>query len=501
MNSWLVAEDEVSGIALLRWMNAILHSGDLPAEWERVVMVLLPKLPAPKLPGDLRPISLSCSSSKLFSRMLLSWTQEAILTGYPGQCAGVQKQASDYVFSLHRMLELCREWRRPGYFLKLDVSKAFDKLSRPALLERLLSKLGYNKIYRAWHNDLAATVGIVQSPWGSTELDIWSGIRQGAVESPAFFAAVADWSMLDLIQELWRTHLSSFTNCRLLVSVLWMIPSSGRPLERWSRVLLTLLSTLFRDGVFPSTLPKANCMSLLMLVTKVLEPSDYLMVMGLKFSVGASAVDLVGPLLARARDVFWGLKHFFLGKAPLGGKLSLLYKVVLGSFAWCIGAIPPDNAALHAVNSYLYQMVAWCMGLKRRPGEGWLEHRVRSLRAARNMVHKLKGKRWSTVWLERIWSYAGHRARLPPGFVASKILCDFRTRAWWTNEQGQVTGERHPRRFFPRLSLHETALDKVCGGPWREKAQNRVEWKSLLPGWVSNQDVAWTSGRQNAVCM
>ena len=211
-------------------------------------------------------------------------------------------------------------------------------------------------------------------------------------------------------------------------------------------------------------------------------------------------IDLVGPLLARARDVFWGLKHLLLGNSPISDRLFLLDRVVLASFSWCIGAIPPDRTALHAVNSYLYQMVAWCMNLKRRPGEDWLAHRLRSLRGARNLVFKVLGKRWSTVWLERVWSYAGHRARLPRGFLASKILCDFRTRFWWHNEQGQQGGERHPRRFFPRLTLHENALDEASGGSWREVAQDRWYWKSLLPGWVSSQDVAWASGKQDAIC-
>ena len=149
---------------------------DLPAEWERVTMVLLPKLSSPKRPGDLRPISLSCTSSKLFSRMLLHRTSEAILTGYPGQCAGPRKQASDYVFSLN---ELCREWRRPAYFLKLDVAKAFDKLNRAALLKRLLAKLGYSEVYRAWHNALASTWGVIQSLWGATELDLERNSARG----------------------------------------------------------------------------------------------------------------------------------------------------------------------------------------------------------------------------------------------------------------------------------------------------------------------------------
>ena len=256
-----IAEDDEGASALLRWMNAILHSGDLPAEWERVTMVLLPKLSSPKWPGELRPISLSCTSSKLFSRMLLHRTSEAILTGYPGQCAGPRKQASDYVFSLNRMMELCREWRRPAYFLKLDVAKAFDKLNRAALLERLLAKLGYNEIYRAWHNALASTWGVVQSPWGTTDLELWSGIRQGAVESPGFFAAVADWAMLDMIRDHGLQGTSFVFHELALVGVSFMDDSV---LWEATRNLIQQLADAFAanfpNGDCPLTCPRANCM-------------------------------------------------------------------------------------------------------------------------------------------------------------------------------------------------------------------------------------------------
>ena len=51
------------------------------------------------------------------------------------------------------------------------------------------------------HNGLASTVGSLQSPWGTSELELWWGIRQSAVESPAFYAAVSDWALMDLLAE------------------------------------------------------------------------------------------------------------------------------------------------------------------------------------------------------------------------------------------------------------------------------------------------------------
>ena len=54
--------------ALLKWFNHLLFTGDLPADWYKALMVVLPKTAAPSLPKELRPISLSSSVSRTFCR-------------------------------------------------------------------------------------------------------------------------------------------------------------------------------------------------------------------------------------------------------------------------------------------------------------------------------------------------------------------------------------------------------------------------------------------------
>ena len=57
--------------ALLKWFNHLLFTGDLPADWYKALMVVLPKTAAPSLPKELRPIGLSSSVSRTFCRVLL----------------------------------------------------------------------------------------------------------------------------------------------------------------------------------------------------------------------------------------------------------------------------------------------------------------------------------------------------------------------------------------------------------------------------------------------
>ena len=110
----------------------------------------------------------------------------------------------------------------------------------------------------------------------------------------------------------------------------------------------------------------------------------------------------------REEQVLWALKHLFVSHTSLAGRLKLLQRVVENSILWSAGAFVPDVGAMHVINTSQTQMVVWCMGLyKRRPCEGWLEHRKRTWRLACSTIHRVFKERWSAVWLRRVelqWS-------------------------------------------------------------------------------------------------
>ena len=93
-------------------------------------MVVLPKTALPTLPKELRPISMSSAISKTFCRVVLGRSKRHIRPMGACQCAGPTNQTSGKQAS-HTL----------RYYLKVDLEKAFDLVSRPALLEFLESKL------------------------------------------------------------------------------------------------------------------------------------------------------------------------------------------------------------------------------------------------------------------------------------------------------------------------------------------------------------------------
>ena len=98
---------------LAEFFTRVLSTGVVPSDWTKSIMIILAKVPLPVVPKELRPIALGSSASKLYSRLVLNRSMQFLGAKGPSQCAQKHRQTCDYVFSLWRIMELCREWGRP----------------------------------------------------------------------------------------------------------------------------------------------------------------------------------------------------------------------------------------------------------------------------------------------------------------------------------------------------------------------------------------------------
>ena len=129
--------------------------------------------------------------------MLLGKSLQGLGKPSSRQRAGSGRQASEYIPSTVRLMPIESEWKRRLQWVKLDLQKAFDKVSRRKLTDMLASKLGRTWIKPAWHKLLAPTPAVL---WMQSTVRMSSGIKQGAVESPAFFALIADMPVTEASQ-------------------------------------------------------------------------------------------------------------------------------------------------------------------------------------------------------------------------------------------------------------------------------------------------------------
>ena len=444
---------------ILTWFNKLLHGEEeLPHQWSRASMVLIPKVPEPELPKQVRPICIGSSTCKLFCRMLLARTKHALRYEGSAQSMGAGRQTADYIFCAARLMQLEQEWKAGTCFLKLDVERAFDTLDRGKFMMRLSEKMGSCDELRAWWAMFGHTDAALQTVWGESVIDMTTGVRQGSVESPQMFATVIDWVLGDLARKGTTSTSSAHPGLDMaeiaFVDDLLVWDGSKAGLSRKTALIAREMASWGLRVNFSKCqayVSPYNKDSGRVIVEGIpLAEDDHLMVMGVHLKVGVAAKEALGPIFARVKARFWALKSLFRAKTPLMGRLKLMDKVLGNKALWCACAFQPDQHALQAVNVLQSELTIWAMRLAKKREEGWVEYRLRSFRSARWVIYRGVGRRWSTAWLARAWDYAGHRARSsewqPP--PPSAKLDGFRDLVWWFREQEARGGKRHPENFF-----------------------------------------------------
>lgn len=127
---------------------------------------------------------------KAFARVLLKRLQLLADRVYPEAQCGFRAGRStvDMVFSLRQLQEKCHEQQQPLYMAFIDLTKAFDLVSRKGLFI-LLQKIGCPpKLLRliiSFHEDMQGTVQYDCQM--SDPFPIKSGVKQGCVLAPTLF--------------------------------------------------------------------------------------------------------------------------------------------------------------------------------------------------------------------------------------------------------------------------------------------------------------------------
>lgn len=140
--------------------------------------------------NNYRGISLLSVVGKVFARVVLMRLQVLAERVYPESQCGFRAGRStiDMIFSIRQLQEKCREQQKPLYIAFIDLTKAFDLVSRSGLFQILL-KIGCPprllSIIRSFHTDMKATVQYNSNL--SEPFDIRSGVKQGCVLAPTLF--------------------------------------------------------------------------------------------------------------------------------------------------------------------------------------------------------------------------------------------------------------------------------------------------------------------------
>ena len=141
--------------------------------------------------NNYRGISLRSIVGKVFDRVILIRLQKLAERNYPESQCGfrVERSTIDMIFSLRQLQEKCREYHMSLYIAFIDLTKAFDLVSRDGLF-KVLPKIGCPSKLQSMIESFHTDKGTVQINCSFSEtFEIRSGVKQGCVLAPMLFGS------------------------------------------------------------------------------------------------------------------------------------------------------------------------------------------------------------------------------------------------------------------------------------------------------------------------
>ena len=187
---------------LTKLYESFWNKEDMPQELKDASIVHLYKRKGNRQSCDNhRGISLLSIAGKILARVLLNRLNAHLETGLlPETQCGFRKGRGtvDMIFAARQLQEKCREQNRELYTTFVDLTKAFDTVSRQGLW-RIMAKFGcpdrFISMVRLLHDGMMARVvndGDMSEPFA-----VSNGVKQGCVLAPTLFSMVFSAMLTD----------------------------------------------------------------------------------------------------------------------------------------------------------------------------------------------------------------------------------------------------------------------------------------------------------------
>lgn len=203
------------GITLRQWravplnlkailFNVVLVSGKLPRSLTLTRTVLIPKKDNPNGPGDFRPISIGSVIIRHLHRILANRLQASGVVDARQRGFVKSDGLTENLFILQSTLIESRSQCRSLHIASLDVSKAFDTVSRGAI-SNALKRVGAPAPFVEYVEALYAEARTILEVRGCNQeghVLVGRGVRQGDPLSPLLFNLVIDEALEALPREV-----------------------------------------------------------------------------------------------------------------------------------------------------------------------------------------------------------------------------------------------------------------------------------------------------------
>ena len=191
---------------LTEMFQSAWESGILPQEFKDATIVHIYKRKGDKRSCDNhRGISLLSIAGKILARVLLNRLLEHLEQGHlpESQCGfRADRGTIDMVFAARQLQEKSMEQHQDLYMTFVDLTKAFDTVSREGLW-KIMSKFGcpdkFVHMVRQFHDGMTACV--IDDGGMSDPFPVTNGVKQGCVLAPTLFSMMFSAMLMDAFRE------------------------------------------------------------------------------------------------------------------------------------------------------------------------------------------------------------------------------------------------------------------------------------------------------------
>ena len=463
-----------------------------PREWNESFVSLLAKTPQAEVLSQFRPLSLSAFVQKIWEKWLANHIKMAVEARMSPQQHGFRSgyQSPELVQMLLRIKELAGEWGGSFVFLKVDIKRAFDRVSHTALLKSLLQVETDRRAIEAIAGEILfakvkPTLNAIET---DAEIRLRRGVRQGSPLSDFLLIMILSDVLRPLelrwAQKQWGCYCGSMWYSHLLFAddLVLIGKDSGE-----IRDMLGDLQDALRDVGLETNEAKFQFIygpmeDWMRKATKILPGTDQskegVIVLGRLLKGGSMPDDIDDLRMKKAKG--WGRYHAYKKilrhHTSNRHKLHLVESCILQAILWMANTWKPTQQICRELRGF--HLAVLRAVFPRPPGKRPEDchpntHHSRWLIS---LLQEEKRHLADTIFLQRFHRWAGHLARTP--HEPLRQIVEYRDGGWWHRQHLSPWGIRHEgdRGNFQRW---DQSLTDLHGVGWKDKAKDRANWKKL----------------------
>lgn len=452
--------------------NACWQAATVPEDWQKGVIVKLPKKGNATECTNWRGITLLSIPGKIFCAVLLRRIQAAADHRLREEQAGFRRgrSCSDQIFALRNIIEQCVEYKRPLSINFIDFKKAFDSIHRESLWN-ILHLYGIpRKFIAAFQSLYHHSSCCVKTDAGHTEFfAIETGVKQGCVLSPFLFLVTLDFVMRKALTGPnmginWDGH-SRLTDLDFADDIALLAEDGHRLQELTSDLHREAMKVGLRISAEKS---KVIHVGTLARVPKInvggqdLEEVDKFTYLGSVIGRDGDAETDVKCRLGKAAAVFQQMRNIWSSASiTLNIKLRLYTSIILPMATYAAETWKASASITRKVNVFHQRCLRRILRIR------YFDHITNEEVLRRSKLPSL-----STIIAHRRLRLAGHVIRMEDNRIPKKALR-------WVPPGGQ-RGKGRPRLTWRRTFLSDLKALNVSWDEAEDLASDRARWKALI---------------------